>query len=222
MMTAYFITGTDTEVGKTFCTTALLYAFRSANKTAIGFKPIASGADDAGHNDDVLALQAASLPTLPYIKHNLYTFQEATAPHLAAIDNDCPIQFNRLNQGFDTLKPAAEIILIEGAGGWLTPLNKQNTFADWVMSQHLPVILIVGMKLGCINHALLTAQAIKQSGLLLTGWIANCLTPQPHRFTDYFHTLQSLITAPCLGVMPYLPHTSAQQAANYLTISSLE
>ena len=221
-MTAYFITGTDTEVGKTFCTAALLYAFRATGKTAIGFKPIASGTEADGYNSDVLALQAASLPTLPYKQHNLYTFQEATAPHLAAMDTACPIQLAQLSHGFHALQTQADVILTEGAGGWLTPLNEHDTFADWVIRQRLPVIMVVGMKLGCINHALLTTQAITQAGLPLAGWIANCISPQPHRLADYFHTLQYRIAAPCLGMMPYLPHTLAQQAANHLTISGLE
>ena len=138
------------------------------------------------------------------------------------MDTACPIQLAQLNHGFHALQTQADVILTEGAGGWLTPLNEHDTFADWVIRRRLPVIVVVGMKLGCINHALLTTQAITQAGLPLAGWIANCLSPQPHRLADYFHTLQHRIAAPCLGMMPYLPHTLAQQAANHLTISGLE
>ena len=220
-MTRYFVTGTDTEVGKTFCTAALLHALQVAGKTAMGFKPIASGSNAQGLNDDVLTLQAASSLALPYTTHNCYTFHEATAPHLAAQDTACPIAFEPLQQALAHIQSYADVVLTEGAGGWFTPLNAQHTFADWVIAQQMPVILVVGMKLGCINHALLSAQAIRQAGLPLAGWIGNCLNAQPHRLNDYFATLQQYLAASCLGLMPYLPDATPQQAAEYLTVQAM-
>lgn len=110
---------------------------------------------------------------------------------------------------------------MEGAGGWRTPLNRQLDFADWVAAEKLPVLLVVGMRLGCISHALLTVQAVQQAGLPLAGWVANCISPAPHRLEDYVHTLQQRIDAPLLGVMPYLPGQDAAKAADALDIGLL-
>ncbi|UOO82448.1 dethiobiotin synthase [Uruburuella testudinis] len=221
MKTVYFVTGTDTEVGKTFCTAALLQAAAQAGRRSIGFKPVASEADAAGRNADVLCLQAASAVRLPYAQHNCYTFIEATAPHLAAADEARPIETQVLSAGLATVKEAGDFILVEGAGGWHTPVDEHVSFSDWVEREKLPVILVVGIKLGCINHALLTAAAIRQAGLPLAGWVANCLSGQSHRLTDYLHTLQQRISAPLIGVMPYLPHAKAAEAAAYMDIGLL-
>lgn len=217
----YFVTGTDTEAGKTFCTAAMLQAAAQAGRRSVGFKPVASGADGFGMNADVLALQAASAVSLPYAAHNIYTFAEATAPHLAAADGGTPIETAALGRGLDEIKKHGDFVLVEGAGGWLTPLDGQTGFADWVAAERLAVVLVVGLKLGCINHALLTAQAVRQAGLPLAGWVANCLSAQPHRFEDYLAALQARIPAPLLGVMPFLPQAGADAAAAYLDISVL-
>ncbi|MDO4997066.1 MAG: dethiobiotin synthase [Neisseria sp.] len=222
MTKAFFITGTDTEVGKTFCTAALLHAFAARNQRVVGFKPVASGAL-AGQNEDVLAVQTASSCALPYEMHNVYTFAEATAPHLAARDLGLTLDISQINQKMAALKEAAQAdyLLIEGAGGWLTPLTPNVSFADWVQQQQLPVILVVGMKLGCLNHALLTAQAIRAAGLPLVGWVANVLSANPHRVDDYLADLQRYLSVPLLGVMPYVPNIDAQDAAKFLQIDAL-
>ncbi len=213
----YFVTATDTEAGKTFCSAALLQAAAQAGRRCVGFKPVASEADAAGHNADVLALQAASALRLPYAAHNCYTFAEATAPHLAAADAGQTIDGARMSAALQALRVQSDWVVVEGAGGWLTPLGDAADFADWVAAEKLPVILVVGMKLGCINHALLTAAAIAQADLPLAGWIANCVSPSPHRLTDYVATLQQRLDAPLLGVMPYAPDA----AADYLDIAPL-
>ncbi len=217
----YFVTGTDTEAGKTFCTAAMLQAAARAGRRSIGFKPVASGADGSGINGDVAALQAASAVHMPYGLHNIYTFAEATAPHLAAADTGMPIETAALSRGLAEIKKHGNFVLVEGAGGWLTPLCGQTDFADWVAAERLTVILVVGLKLGCINHALLTVQAVRQAGLPLVGWVANCLSAHPHRFADYLAALQARIPAPLLGVMPFLPQADAAEAAAYVDISAL-
>ncbi|MCS4534090.1 dethiobiotin synthase [Neisseria montereyensis] len=217
----YFVTGTDTESGKTFCTAALLRAAANQGRISIGFKPVASEAGEDGLNTDVLALQVASSVRLDYKQHNIYTFSEATAPHLAAADMGMMIQPQKLSDGLIALKKQGDFILTEGAGGWLTPLNHQTDFSDWVAFERLPVIMVVGMKLGCLNHALLTARAVAQAGLPLAGWIANCLSAYSHRFEDYLAELKQRIPAPFLGAMPYLPHADADKASAYLSIEPL-
>ncbi|WP_274585482.1 dethiobiotin synthase [Neisseria leonii] len=211
----FFVAGTDTDAGKTLCSTALLRAWVAAGYRAAGFKPVASGAAD-GRNADVLALQAASSQPGAYADHNAYTFAEATAPHLAAAGEGRRIDTDALNRKLRYLQQSAELVLAEGAGGWLTPLDGRRTLADWAADHALPVVLVVGMKLGCLNHTLLTAAAVAQSGLPLAGWIANCPTAQPHRLADYVADLSQRLPAPLLGVVPYLPQAGADRAAAYL------
>lgn len=200
-MSTFFITGTDTDCGKTYCTVALLNALKQQQHTAWGFKPIASGADGKGYNPDVLALQQASYQAKDYAQHNVYTFQQATAPHLAAEQENIIIQQETLNQGLQFAQQQAEIVLVEGAGGWFTPLDEHTLYSDWVTNNKLPVILVVGMKLGCINHALLTAHAVCTSGLSLHGWIANFNHPECP--TDYLRSLQQRLNAPLIGTVGY-------------------
>lgn len=211
----FFVTGTDTDAGKTFCSAALLQAWAAEGYSAAGFKPVASGAVN-GQNADVLSLQAASLPPRTYAEHNGYTFAEATAPHLAAADEGRLISSEVLDRGLRQLQASAQRVLVEGAGGWLTPLDSRQTLADWAASHGLPVILVVGMKLGCLNHALLTAAAVRQADLPLAGWIANCLSDKPHRLDDYLAELAQRLDAPLLGVMPFRPQMTAREAAHYL------
>lgn len=217
----YFVTGTDTEIGKTLCSTLLLRAAALNGKKAIGFKPVASEADSTGCNADVLSLQTASNVCLPYTAHNCYTFREATAPHLAAADEGVEIHPQVLSNGLAALKQQGDWILVEGAGGWFTPLGSQVDFADWVAAEKLPVIVIVGMKLGCINHAMLTVRAVLQAGLPLAGWVANCVDAAPHRFEDYLATLKARIPAPLLGVVPYAPSAEPQALLHYFSPSCL-
>lgn len=172
----FFIAGTDTGVGKTWWTTALL---REANKIGIrslGLKPVAAGAvrTAAGwRNDDALALQAASSLALPYEDINPVCLPLATSPHLAARSAGVAIDVRALVNSVRATALQAELALIEGAGGWLTPLDDQQTLADFAQELAAPVILVVGLRLGCLNHAQLTANAIRESGLPLAGWIAN-------------------------------------------------
>lgn len=172
----YFVTGTDTEVGKTVASSALLQAARKLGKNTAGYKPVASGSEmtaEGLRNTDALALQRNSTRELAYSAVNPYTFAEPTSPHIISADEGRPIDFTVLSAGLRTLESQADWVLVEGAGGWFTPLSDTQTFADWVQAEQLPVILVVGVRLGCINHAMLTAQAVQQAGLTLAGWIAN-------------------------------------------------
>jgi dethiobiotin synthetase len=221
----YFVTGTDTEVGKTVASSALLQAARLQGFLTAGYKPVASGSDmtpDGLRNTDALALQRHSALTLSYQAVNPYTFAEPTSPHIVSADEQRPIDFAVMSAGLKALEKSAEWVLVEGAGGWFTPLSETQTFADWVSLECLPVILVVGIKLGCINHAMLTAQAIQRSGLPLAGWIANDVVPPGRRHQEYLATLKRLLPAPCLGEIPWLAegaeHASTGQ---YLDLSLL-
>ena len=146
-------------------------------------------------------------------------FVEPTSPHIISAEEGRPIEFTALSAGLRALEQQAEWVLVEGAGGWFTPLSETQTYADWVEAEQLPVILVVGVKLGCINHAMLTAEAVKARGLRLAGWIANDIQPPGKRHAEYMATLRQRIDAPFLGEIPYLD-SEAQQAecGQYLTL----
>jgi dethiobiotin synthetase len=205
MKQGYFITGTDTDVGKTWATTALMRHCRQQGLSVIGMKPVAAGCNEvAGElkNDDALQLQAEASVAIDYQLMNPYAYALPVSPHIAGRDN--PVQLPKVLACFQQLQPQAEIILVEGAGGWYAPINNQQSISDLAIALNLPVILVVGIKLGCINHSLLSYQAINQSGLVCAGWIANCIQPEMLCMQDNIDTLKALIPAPLLGVLPYL------------------
>lgn len=221
----YFVTGTDTEVGKTVASAALLQAARLLGKTTAGYKPVASGSEmtpEGLRNTDALALQRNSSLALAYSAVNPYTFAEPTSPHIVSADEDRPIDFSVLSSGLRDLETQADWVLVEGAGGWFTPLSDEQTFADWVQAEQLPVILVVGVKLGCINHAMLTAQAVQQAGLRLAGWIANDVVAPGKRHAEYLATLKRVLPAPFLGEIPWLADGAEQaETGRYLDLSAL-
>ncbi|AVU49846.1 dethiobiotin synthetase [Enterobacter hormaechei] len=221
----YFVTGTDTEVGKTVASAALLQAARLLGKTTAGYKPVASGSEmtpEGLRNTDALALQRNSSLALAYSAVNPYTFAEPTSPHIVSADEDRPIDFSVLSSGLRDLETQADWVLVEGAGGWFTPLSDEQTFADWVQAEQLPVILVVGVKLGCINHAMLTAQAVQQAGLRLAGWIANDVVAPGKRHAEYLATLKRGLPAPFLGEIPCLADGAEQaETGRYLDLSAL-
>lgn len=208
MSKRWFVTGTDTEVGKTVASCALLQAAKAAGWRCAGYKPVASGCEvtpEGVRNSDALALQRTASVWLPYQQVNPLAFIEPTSPHIVSAEEQRPISARQLSDGLETVAQQADWVLTEGAGGWFTPLSESLTFADWVVQEQLPVILVVGVKLGCINHALLTAQAIQASGLQLAGWIANGVLPAGKRHQEYMATLTRTIPAPLLGEIPHLP-----------------
>ena len=209
---AWFIAGTDTEVGKTFASCALLHVLRNAGIAAVGMKQVAAGTDAAGRNDDVEALRAASGVQAPRALINPYLFQPAIAPHIAAAEEGRCIDIEHIVRTFDTLREQADTILVEGVGGFCVPLGPDSDTADLAEKLGLPVILIVGMRLGCINHALLTQQSIAARGLKLAGWIANRIDPDMSRFEENLAALKTRVAAPLLGVIPAnsTPETAAK------------
>lgn len=228
----FFVTGTDTEIGKTFVTSALIKAMTLKSLRVAGYKPVASDATynsvtQRYENSDALALlQQSNIAGLSYEDINPYCFEEATSPHIASRQAERPILFSVLSSSLDKLAQQADVVVVEGAGGWFTPLSQKSLFSDWVMTEKLPVILVVGMRLGCINHALLTQLAIQQAGLDLVGWVANYPVPMietaiDKRDDDYLQTLHLFIKAPLLGKIPYLPNAEVSQLASYLDLSPL-
>lgn len=225
MTERFYVTGTDTEVGKTVASTALLQAARLLGRRAVGYKPVASGSEmteEGLRNSDALALQRNSALPLRYEEVNPYTFAEPTSPHIVSADEQRPIEASVLSAGLRALEAQADWVLVEGAGGWFTPLSPTLTLADWVRDEQLPVILVVGVKLGCINHAVLTAQAVQQAGLRLAGWIANDVLPPGRRHAEYLSTLQRMLPAPLLGEIPWLGESVDERLlGGYLDLSLL-
>ncbi|MES1926386.1 dethiobiotin synthase [Salinisphaera sp. T31B1] len=203
-----FVTGTDTEVGKTLVSTALLRGLRSAGHRAVGYKPVASGCARTPtglRNDDALALQAAGTPGWRYDAINPYAFAEPIAPHVAAADAGVTVLPDRLDTGHARLAAASDWVVVEGAGGWHVPLNAECDFADWVVGARWPVLLVVGMRLGCINHAVLSARAIRNAGAPLVGWVANLMPPLQPRVEDNLACLAQVLGVPPLARIPPMP-----------------
>lgn len=224
MNTAYFITGTDTGVGKTLVSCALLYAFAAQGKSVVGMKPVAAGCEPTPHGlacEDVANLVAASNMSAPHHLVNPYAFQPPIAPHLAAAQAGIAIELEPLRTACAALRVLAEVVIVEGVGGWRVPLNPREDTADLARQLGLPVILVVGMRLGCLSHALLTAQAIEASGLKLAGWVANHIDPLMPAFDDNLCALQARLAAPLLGVVPYAAQPDAVLAAEYLGLDKL-
>ncbi len=223
MVSTFFITGTDTDAGKTFCTVALLRAFAQLRLRVIGMKPVAAGAAVGGLNDDVTALMAASNVAADVADVNPYCFTRAIAPHIAAAEENRVISITHIQQCLQRLCAHSDVVLIEGAGGFLVPLDDETTMADLAVALDAPIILVVGMRLGCLNHALLTAEAIRARGLTLAGWIANCIDPTMTAQFENIKTLEDRLNTPLLGIMPYIKAGSQPPATagNYMNISTL-
>ena len=223
----YFVTGTDTAVGKTLISCALLHAFAAQGKRVVGMKPVAAGcneSDQSGEselNEDVKQLRAASniLATLGQI--NPYSFVHPIAPHIAAKKTGIHIEFSRILTSYHELAAQADVVIVEGVGGFRVPLNDAQDSADLAVLLGLPVILVVGMRLGCLNHALLTIRAINECGLICAGWVANVLDDEMPALTENIEALQQRITTPLLGLMPHQSHPDARAAASHLNIGLL-
>ena len=214
-MKKYFVAGTDTGVGKTAMTVALLNHFKQQGLSTAALKPIASGCDEVDgklYNEDAQAMLDAMTHQCDYSKVNPYAFLPPIAPHLAAKDAGIDLNVaSLLNSAEPMLLAPVDILLIEGAGGWMVPLNEKETLADFVEALELPVILVVGMRLGCINHALLTYEQITSRKLTMAGWIANCLSDDMLYLQENIATLKKLLPAPCMGVVSYNLQDDHQQ-----------
>lgn len=205
MEQGFFITGTDTDVGKTWATVTLMRYFQAQGKTVVGMKPVASGCEMMNgklRNEDALLLQENASMPLDYDLINPFAYLLPVSPHLAGEDN--PVQLAKIAATFEVLKQKAEIVLVEGVGGWLVPLNHQgDDVQELAKCLKLPVIIVVALRLGCINHAGLTYQAIKNSGLTCAGWLATCVDAKMLMLDENIETLQQSIEAPLLGILPY-------------------
>ncbi len=220
MAQAFFITGTDTDAGKTSVAAGLLCAAKQQGCSTLAMKPVASGCDmstEGLRNSDALALIAQSTVPLPYAQINPYAFAPAIAPHIAAQEAGVELSVADLYRAAQIiLQEQADFTLIEGAGGWRVPISATEFLSDFAIALQLPVILVVGVKLGCINHALLSAQAILNDGLELAGWVANVVDPNCARLAENLATLQQLMPAPCLAEVPHLTSASAEHVAEYV------
>ncbi len=214
-----FITGTDTGVGKTRMAAALCRAFVAAGYRVAAMKPVASGCErtpEGLRNDDAIALLAAMNVRAGYAEVNPYAFEPAIAPHIAAAEAGRTIDFALLDRCYERLALQSDISIVEGAGGWLAPLGAGRSFADLAVRWQLDVILVVGMRLGCLNHALLTVESIARRGLKLAGWIANTIDATFERPEENHLTLAGSIAAPCLGAFPYSPVIEMDEMVNKL------
>lgn len=221
----YFIAGTDTDVGKTLVACGILRAGAARGLKTLAIKPVAAGADltEQGlRNTDALMLIDAMTESLPYEQVNPVLLAPPIAPHIAAEQAGRRLRVSQL-AGFcrGVMMRKVDMVLIEGAGGWRVPLNQREMLSGLAVELQTPVILVVGMKLGCISHALLTAEAIRADGLVLAGWVANQIDPDMACFDENLATLRNFLPAPCLGVLPNLSQPDANLAAEHLDISPL-
>lgn len=217
-MNGLFITGTDTGVGKTLVATALLRAFDGLGYRAVGMKPVAAGAefiDGVWLNEDVARLRAASGVAAPPELVNPYLFREPIAPHIAAEHKGVTIELPRIVAACAALGERADWVVVEGAGGFRVPLSATRDTADLAQQLGVPLILVVGMRLGCLNHALLTAEAIAARNLILAGWVANRIDPEMAAYDENLAALSMRLAAPLLAEIPVMDKDDASQAARY-------
>jgi dethiobiotin synthetase len=221
----FFVTGTDTGVGKTRVTLALMAYLKRQGHRVAGFKPIASGCqyiDGQLKNEDALAIQQLSSRILAYEQINPYALVKPVAPHLAAAEENQTIDFERILKAYRALQADFDYVVTEGAGGWLVPLNEWQDMSDLAGVLEVPVVLVVAMRLGCINHARLTLRAITEAGLCCAGWVANCCEPDMLLQQENILALQQRLSCPLLAVLPYQPELNIEQTAHYFAVGSLE
>lgn len=225
MQRQFFIAGTDTDVGKTVISVALLTAAHKRGLTTAAMKPVAAGCRQTSEglrNDDAVALQRAINQPLSYSQINPIAIEPAIAPHIGLQRANKTVTVDQLVQCCRTvLATAAECVVIEGAGGWRVPLNADQTLAELPKTMKLPTILVVAMRLGCINHALLTAEAIYRDGVNISGWIANQVAPEMAAYRENIASLRQRLSAPCLGEIPFMPRPAPSAVAGYLEIDTI-
>lgn len=226
MSRAYFITGTDTEIGKTTIAAGLLHAARLAGLSTAAAKPVASGCertDEGLRNADALVLLGECSLPLAYEQVNPFAFEPPIAPHLAAREMGVKLNVAGLASPVrSVLALGADFSVVEGAGGWRVPLAEEESLSDLAVGLGLPVILVVGVRLGCINHAVLSAEAIQRDGLQLAGWVANIVDPHTSRLEENLATLAERLPAPCIGRVPRLAAATPAAVAAHLDLSILD
>ncbi len=226
MINRFFVTGTDTGVGKTWVTAALLHSCHVMGIDAVGMKPVASGCEQSPEglrNSDALIIQQCGSRRLAYELINPYAFLPAIAPHLAAAEVAEGLSSQMLLQKLEQFsRHVQQVGIIEGAGGWHVPLNTTETWKEFVQAAKLPVILVVGMRLGCINHALLTVESMAHADVPLAGWVANQIDAEMDNFQENVDTIKDRLVAPMLGSVPYLESFQPANISSYLDLSLLK
>jgi dethiobiotin synthetase len=217
----FFITGTDTGVGKTAVTLGLMAHLQAQGQIVAAMKPVASGCERTAAglvNEDALQLQRQSSVVMPYALVNPYAFEPPIAPHIAAARAGVTIAIDTIRSAFDEIAGTVDIVLVEGVGGWQVPLNDDETLVDLVRALDLEVILVVGIRLGCLNHALLTAESITASGCVTSGWVANRLPPGADYAEENINTLKSRLLLQFLGEVPAMERIEPRLIARYLSL----
>lgn len=220
MLTRFFITGTDTSVGKTVVSRALLQALAASGKSVVGYKPVAKGSKETPEglrNKDALVLQSVSTLELPYEAINPIALSEEES----SVSHNFQINYSLLSDGLQNLAGQVDHVVVEGTGGWRSLMNDLRPLSEWVVQEQLPVLMVVGIQEGCINHALLTAQAIANDGLPLIGWVANRINPGLAHYAEIIDVLSKKLPAPLVGELPYLPRAEQRDLANYIDLSRL-
>ncbi|MBT8440541.1 MAG: dethiobiotin synthase [Gammaproteobacteria bacterium] len=223
-MPILFVSGTDTDAGKTLVTLGLMHALQAKGLRVNGMKPVAAGVSEIGGeavNDDALLIRQQSSKQLDYKLVNPYLFEPAIAPHIAAQQVDQNIDLKLIQAALDEIEKQSDLVVVEGAGGWLVPLNEQQDVADIAVNMNLPVILVVGLKLGCINHARLSIQAIQARGCRVIGWIGSQIAPEMMNVDENIETLQQYLPVKCLGIVPWLENSDAETVATYIESEAL-
>ena len=225
LKTGYFVTGTDTEVGKTLVSGALILKLRELGRNAIGFKPVVAGTYQGQNgeyiNEDIETLQVASnLPQTQSICP--FVLDTPAAPHIVAKAHGIELNVNKLLESFTSIQNENDFVVVEGAGGLIVPLNDHESLADFAQKIDLPIIVVVGMKLGCLNHALLTIEAIKTRKMKIAGWVANALTQEMSLLNENIQSLQDRIDAPFLGMIPTLPLALQKQSNSPYSLAALQ
>ncbi|KII75551.1 dethiobiotin synthase [Vibrio renipiscarius] len=224
MIDAFFIAGTDTDVGKTVASKAILNALAEKGLKTIGYKPVAAGCEtiEGGlRHSDALYLQSAATVDVAYEDVNPYALELPASPHIAAKHDNVVIDYSVLSDKLAQHKANSDIVLVEGAGGWRVPVSDEDCLSTWVQQEKLPVVLVVGIKLGCLSHALLTLDAIKADGLELAGWVANRINPGTENYAEIIAMLEQKIAAPKIGEIPYVPSVKRKDLAKYIDVSPL-
>lgn len=225
MSGVYFVAGTDTGVGKTLVCEALILAAAKAGYSAAAIKPVAAGGEvtvDGIRNEDAMILGRTVNVALNYQELNPCVLKEPLAPHIAAAREGRLLSAQELAGACQpALEKQADFTFVEGAGGWRVPLNDSETMADMVCALQIPVILVVGMRLGCLNHALLTAEAIAADGLPMAGWVANCIDPEMAAYRENLEALRARLTAPLIAEIPYLVETDTAAVVSRINLDRL-
>lgn len=224
MTKAYFITGTDTGVGKTLVSQGLIAAFIAKGYKTAAMKPIASGCHETQHglrNEDALRLQQSANIRHDYEQINPYAFMPPISPNIAARQVGTVIDLKRIDQARHEIARQSDMVIVEGVGGWSVPISEAQTTADLAVALKMPVILVVGMRLGCLNHALLTYDAIQRSGLKLSAWVANCIDPEMECVHENIDTLKGFFNIPFLGMIPHMKEEDPVLVSGYMDVSAL-